>query len=52
MRLTTSIRQAFVSAVLADVPKTDYQEQLRDITMKDSYAQLPLAIQKLVDVKL
>lgn len=27
MRLTNFIRQAFVRAVMADVPKTDYQEQ-------------------------
>ena len=49
MRLTNSIRQAFVQSVLDDVPKTDYQEQLRELIKADAYKQLPAEIQRIAD---
>lgn len=44
MRLTNSIKQAFVQAVLDDVPTTDYQELLRNLIMQDAIARLPESV--------
>lgn len=45
MRLTKIHRGAFVRAVMDDVPKIDYDEQLRKIALEDSISQLPAAVQ-------
>ena len=41
MRLTDTIRGAFVRAVMDDVPRVDYVEQAREVLRKDSLFQLP-----------
>ncbi len=41
MKLTNTIRDAFVRAVMNDVPSIDYEEQIRGIVEKDAVAQLP-----------
>lgn len=45
MKLTKTDKVAFVSAVIQDVPKIDYQEQYRNLVLEDSIAQLPEKIQ-------
>lgn len=49
MKLTVSIRQAFVSSALADVPKVDYPEKARNLLMKAAYDALPLKVRELYD---
>lgn len=47
MKLTNYIRDAFVEAALADVPKScDHTEEIRKIAHADLVAQLPAVIQK------
>lgn len=46
MRLTNLHREAFVRAVLADVPFIDYDEQIRKIVCEDAIEALPAAVQK------
>jgi hypothetical protein len=41
MKLTNTIRDAFVRAAMADVPKIDYQEKTIKVVMEDAIAQLP-----------
>lgn len=41
MRLTKIHRDAFVRAVIADIPTTDYTEEARAIVLEDSITQLP-----------
>lgn len=41
MRLTNSLKDAFVRSVLNDVPLTDYRELLRELVMQDAIARLP-----------
>jgi uncharacterized coiled-coil protein SlyX len=41
MRLTNTIRQAFVKAAMQDVPKIDYAEQIRETLQKAAKAALP-----------
>jgi hypothetical protein len=41
MRLTNTIRDAFIRAAMADVPKIDYQEKTIKVVMEDAIAQLP-----------
>ena len=50
MRLSTSMRQAFVRAVMDDVPFVDYDEQLRQLAQKavDSYR--PAALVRALDL--
>lgn len=45
MRLTKSDKDAFVLAVVQDIPKIDYQEQVRTLVYEDSIAQLPAKVQ-------
>jgi hypothetical protein len=44
MRLTNTIRNAFVRAAMQDVPEIDYQEQMRKLIQDDAVAQLPLKV--------
>lgn len=46
MRLTESIRSAFVKAVLDDVPQTDYHTQMQDLLNKEAIAQAPEIVQR------
>jgi hypothetical protein len=41
MKLTNTIRDAFVRAAMADVPKIDYQEKTIKVVMDDAVSQLP-----------
>jgi hypothetical protein len=41
MKLTNNIREAFVRAVMADVPAIDYAEQIRKLVHEDAISQLP-----------
>ena len=41
MKLTKIDREAFVRAVMQDVPKVDYMEQARKLVLDDSIEQLP-----------
>jgi len=45
MRLTKFDKEAFVRAVLDDVPQIDYNEQARKVAMADVIARLPQKIQ-------
>lgn len=51
MRLTNTIRDAFVRAALQDVPHIDYREQIRKLLVEDSLAQLPSKIRALAKDK-
>lgn len=44
MRLTNTIRDAFISGVMRDVPSIDYSEQIRKLLIEDIEAQLPKAV--------
>lgn len=47
MKLTNYIRDAFIDAALADVPKgCDHEDQIRKIAAADLISQAPAAIQK------
>lgn len=41
MRLTNTIRDAFIRAAMADVPSVDYGEKIRSLVIKDAIKQLP-----------
>lgn len=45
MKLTKYDRQAFVKAVMADIPKEDYREQARKVLLQDSIEALPKKLQ-------
>lgn len=45
MKLTKYDRQAFVKAVMADIPKEDYREQARALILEDSIQALPKKLQ-------
>lgn len=47
MRLTTSMRDAFIRAAMDDVPSVDYQEEIRKLVMDDAISQLPESIKKI-----
>lgn len=47
MKLTNSMRSAFVRAVMADVPKINYQEQILKLMLEDAENQLPVEIRSL-----
>lgn len=51
MRLTNTIRDAFVRAAMNDVPHIDYAEQFRKLMTDDAVAQLPPAVRTLWDNK-
>jgi hypothetical protein len=46
MKLTKYDRQAFVKAVMADIPQIDYREQVRKLVYEDSIEQLPKCLQE------
>ncbi|MBQ1765570.1 MAG: hypothetical protein IIZ92_22085, partial [Aquincola sp.] len=41
MKLTNTIRDAFIRAAMNDVPSTDFAEQIRAAVMADAVDQLP-----------
>lgn len=45
MKLTNYIRDAYINAVMDDVPKIDYDEQLRALVVKTVVAAAPKAVQ-------
>lgn len=51
MMLTKTTRQAFVRAVMADVPQVDYQTKFQDWATKRAVEVLPPAVRKLWDDK-
>ena len=48
MRLTNTLRKAFVRAVMDDVPSTDYQEQARELLSKAAEENLPPALKRAI----
>lgn len=48
-RLTNDMRLSFVAAVMADVPKIDYEERIRDAVNKAHNAALPGAVKKMLN---
>lgn len=46
MKLTKFDRQAFVRAVMADIPKEDFLDQMRKVVMDDSIEQLPAQLRQ------
>lgn len=46
MKLTKIDREAFVRAVMQDVPKVDYTEQARKLVLDDSIEQLPAQLRQ------
>lgn len=51
MKLTQTIRQAFVSAVMADVPEVDYRAQAQTVLIDEARRQLPPKVRALYDDK-
>jgi hypothetical protein len=51
MRLTKTIREAFVRAAMADVPKVDYQAQIHKLIQDDAISQLPPKIKAIATDK-
>ena len=49
MRLTKTIREAFVRAAIADVPTTDYLQLVRDAVLADLVAKLPPKVRAVWD---
>ena len=49
MKLTNTIREAFIRAAMDDVPAVDYTEQIRKVAYDDLVAQLPAAVRKVWD---
>ena len=47
MRLTAKSRAALIEAIMSDVPKTDYHEQIEQIIKREAFALLPMEIQNL-----
>lgn len=47
MKLTKYHRDAFIRAVLDDIPKINYEEEARKLVYEDSIAQMPPELQKL-----
>ena len=50
MRLSTSMRQAFIRAVMDDVPFVDYDEQLRQLAQKTVDSYRPAALVRALDL--
>ena len=48
MRLTNTLRKAFVHAVMDDVPSVDYQEQARELMNKAAEQNLPDALKRAI----
>ena len=49
MKLTQSIRDAFVRAAIADVPHEDYREQARPLALKAAIDALPPKVREVYD---
>lgn len=49
MRLTNALRDAFINATMADVPKVDYKEQSRAVMHRAWVRSLPASIQALAN---
>lgn len=49
MKLTTAIREAFVRAVMQDVPFTDYKEEIRVFVQAMAATKLPPKIKEIYD---
>lgn len=47
MKLTNTIRDAFVRAAMNDVPEIDFEEQYRKLMLDDAVAQLPPSVRKM-----
>lgn len=47
MRLTNTIRKAFIASVMNDVPQIDYQEQWRKVVTEACVAEAPKEVQTL-----
>ena len=47
MRLTNTIREAFVRAAMNDVPETDYEEAAQKVAKEALFASLPMAVKKM-----
>ena len=50
MRLSTSMRQAFIRAVMDDVPFVDYDEQVRELAQKTVDSYRPAALVRALDL--
>jgi hypothetical protein len=48
MRMSNNIRDAFVAAVMADVPKIDYEQRIRDAVSKLCEKATPPAVKKML----
>ena len=51
MKLTNTIRDAFIRSAMNDVPSIDYIEQVRSLVLADSIAQLPPKVRALAKDK-
>lgn len=51
MKLTNYLRDAFVTAVMADVPCENYQEKAEALVRQDAYEKLPAKIKAIYDDK-
>jgi hypothetical protein len=51
MRLTKTIREAFVRAAMADVPQEDYQAKIHKLIQDDAIAQLPPKVKAIAQDK-
>lgn len=49
MRLTNTLRDAFVRAAMADVPRTDYEEKLNALALKAAKEAMPTAVRAAYD---
>lgn len=47
-RLNNDMRDAFINAVMADVPEIDYEEKIRVVVNKAAHAALPAVVKKLL----
>ena len=51
MRLTKTIREAFVRAAMADVPQHDYQAEIHKLLQDDAISKLPPKVKAIADDK-
>lgn len=49
MKLNIAKKKAFIRAVMQDVPKVDYYEQMRKLVQEEARQQLPPAVMKIYD---
>lgn len=50
MRLTNALRDRILSAVMADLPKVDYEEELRVFLQKDAKDKLPVELKNAIEL--